>query len=116
MKDCFGIFDGEFEVLRVTSQFYDEVEELLVNISVNHEFGCVITNLKDSPLAIAELSDRIRRIISQGISYAIRHVESGRIVAAIANTIFCTQTEHKKEILILRRWHPNKESKYDEIY
>ncbi|EDW96409.1 uncharacterized protein Dyak_GE24905 [Drosophila yakuba] len=91
MKDCVGIFDGEFEVLRVTAQFYDEVEELLVNISVNHEFGCVISNLKDCPLAIAELRKLIRFIISQGISFAIRHVESDRIVAAIANTIFNTK-------------------------
>nr|NP_001189190.1 uncharacterized protein Dmel_CG31493, isoform B [Drosophila melanogaster]ADV37281.1 uncharacterized protein Dmel_CG31493, isoform B [Drosophila melanogaster] len=55
MKDCVEIFEGEFEVLRVTPPLYDEVEELLVNISINYEFGCVIAKLKDSPLAIAEL-------------------------------------------------------------
>ncbi|XP_033164532.1 uncharacterized protein LOC117143798 [Drosophila mauritiana] len=91
MKDCIEIFDGEFEVLRVTPPLYDEVEELLVNISINYEFGCVIAKLKDSPLAIAELRNLIRHIISRGISFAIRHVESGRIVAAIANIIFNTK-------------------------
>uniref|UniRef100_A0A6P4FW00 Uncharacterized protein LOC108053497 n=1 Tax=Drosophila rhopaloa TaxID=1041015 RepID=A0A6P4FW00_DRORH len=88
MKDCTSILDGEFQILRVTPKFFDEVEELLVNVSVNDELGCLITNLKESQLAIDELRKLIRHILSLGISFAIRHVESGTVVAAIANIIF----------------------------
>jgi len=100
-----------------------------VNISINYEFGCVIAKLKDSPLAIAELGKLIRHIISRGISFAIRHVESGRIVAAIANIIFvgtncifglnrlyffsAPKPEYKEENLILRHLRPDQESKHD---
>ncbi|XP_017083412.2 uncharacterized protein LOC108116183 [Drosophila eugracilis] len=88
MKDCISVCGGEFQLLRVTPDLCNEVKELLVNISVNHEFGCLITNLKESPLATSELGEIIRHILSLGISFAIRHVESGIIVAGIANIIF----------------------------
>ncbi|KAI8046888.1 hypothetical protein M5D96_003106, partial [Drosophila gunungcola] len=88
MNDCSSILDDEFQILRVTSNLYNEVEELLVNVSVNQEFGCLINNIKESPIAIDELRKLIRHILSLGISFAIRHVESGRIVAGIANIIF----------------------------
>ncbi|XP_017056630.1 uncharacterized protein LOC108098308 isoform X3 [Drosophila ficusphila] len=88
MKDCINILNGEFQMLRVTPNLYDEVEDLLANVSLKYEFGCLVTNLKESPLAIAELRKVIRHILSLGISFAIRHVESGRIAAAIANIIF----------------------------
>ncbi|XP_043951476.1 uncharacterized protein LOC108027015 [Drosophila biarmipes] len=88
MKDCISILDGEFQIVPVTPNMYDEVEELLVSISVNEEFGCLITNLRKSPLAIGELRKLIRYILSLGLSFAIRHVESGRIVSGIANIIF----------------------------
>ncbi|XP_016939634.3 uncharacterized protein [Drosophila suzukii] len=88
MKDCINILDGEFQILSVTPNMYDEVEELLVNISVNNELGCLITSLRECPLAIVELRKWIRYILSLGISFAIRHVESGKIVSGIANIIF----------------------------
>ncbi|KAH8344066.1 hypothetical protein KR084_003865 [Drosophila pseudotakahashii] len=88
MNDGISILDGEFQILPVTPNLYDEVEELLVNISVNHEFGCLITNLKESPLSISELRKLIRHILSLGLSFGIRQVESGTIVAGIANIIF----------------------------
>ncbi|XP_017013119.3 uncharacterized protein [Drosophila takahashii] len=88
MNDGISILDGEFQILPVTPNLYDEVEEMLVNISVNQEYGCLITNLKESPLAISELRNLIRHILSLGLSFAIRHVESGIVVAGIANIIF----------------------------
>lgn len=35
MKDCVEIFEGEFEVLRVTPPLYDEVEEVCICSGLN---------------------------------------------------------------------------------
>ncbi|XP_050745404.1 uncharacterized protein LOC122817774 isoform X3 [Drosophila biarmipes] len=93
MNDCISILGGEFQLLRVTPALYDETEEILTDLSINEEFLCLTTNLKDSPAAIKELRTLIRHILSCGISFAIRQVASGRIVAALAGIIF----NYKKE-------------------
>ncbi|XP_043946869.2 uncharacterized protein LOC122817774 isoform X4 [Drosophila biarmipes] len=93
MNDCISILGGEFQLLRVTPALYDEAEEILTDLSINEEFLCLTTNLKDSPAAIKELRTLIRHILSCGISFAIRQVASGRIVAALAGIIF----NYKKE-------------------
>ncbi|EDV41797.2 uncharacterized protein Dana_GF17654, isoform B [Drosophila ananassae] len=99
MKDCTAILDGEFEILRVTPDLYDDTEEILARISLDQEFGCLATRLKESPLAVSEFRILIRHILTLGISFAIRHVESGRIVAAIACLVY----------------NPSRESSYDNL-
>ncbi|XP_034132065.1 uncharacterized protein LOC117586236 isoform X2 [Drosophila guanche] len=96
--DCMNILDGQYQIVHVTPDLYDETEELLADVSVNHELTCLAAKVKDSPLAIADLRAQIRYVLSGGISFAVRHVSSGRIVAAIANIIFDTiyeLTEYK---------------------
>ncbi|KAH8369184.1 hypothetical protein KR009_003625, partial [Drosophila setifemur] len=88
VMDCISILDGDFMIVRVTPGLFDETEELLTNISLNEEFGCLTNNLKDSPLASLEFRKLVRHILTCGISFAIKHLASGRIVAAVANMIF----------------------------
>ncbi|KAH8292479.1 hypothetical protein KR054_010726 [Drosophila jambulina] len=94
MEDCISILGGEFQILRVTPSLYEESAELLVSQCLYQEFGCLSANLKDSPLAVAEFRQWIRYILSHGISFAIRHVDSGRVVSAITNIIMVGFIRH----------------------
>lgn len=67
--------------------------QILARISLDQEFGCLATRLKESPLAVSEFRILIRHILTLGLSFAIRHVESGRIVAAIACLVYVRHME-----------------------
>ncbi|KAH8278615.1 hypothetical protein KR018_006016, partial [Drosophila ironensis] len=88
MKDCITILDGEYQILRVTPDLSDETLELLVHISLNQEFSCLAVGIRESPLGSQELRRLMKHILSLGVSFAIRHVKSDRIVAAIASLIY----------------------------
>ncbi|XP_017083413.2 uncharacterized protein LOC108116184 [Drosophila eugracilis] len=88
MNNGISILGGEFELLRVTPDLYNEAEEILTDLSVNEEFLCLCANLKESPQAIEELRTLIRHILSCGISFVIRQVKSGKIAAALTSIIF----------------------------
>ncbi|EDW38118.1 GL12420 [Drosophila persimilis] len=111
--DCINILDGKYQILRVTPDLYDETEELLTDLSVNHELTCLATKLKDSPVAISELRALVRYVLSCGISFAIRHVCSGRIVSAVANIIF---NEKKYSIYELTEYRCPKMIKYNKLW
>ncbi|XP_034661722.1 uncharacterized protein LOC117897161 isoform X1 [Drosophila subobscura] len=111
--DCINILDGQYQIVHVTPDLYDETEELLADVSVNHELTCLAAKVKDSPLAMADLRAQIRYVLSGGISFAVRHVSSGRIVAAIANIIF---HEAKDTIYELTEYKCPKMIKYMQLW
>nr|XP_017104343.2 uncharacterized protein LOC108130439 [Drosophila bipectinata] len=107
MKDCTPILEGEFEILRVTPDLYDDVEELLTRISLEEEFGCLATRLKESSLAVSEFRTLIRHILTLGVSFAIRHVKSGSIVAAIASLVYNPRADSSYDNLETKFRSPN---------
>ncbi|XP_041450878.1 uncharacterized protein LOC121404745 [Drosophila obscura] len=126
--DCINILDGQYQILRVTTDLYDETEGLLADVSVNQELTCLATTLKDLPMVKAELRALIRHVMSCRISIAniifneendsIYKLKDFKCPKIIKYNIFwealegsyniykeCTKCSYRLGLEMVKKWH-----------
>ncbi|XP_030374604.1 uncharacterized protein LOC115624148 [Scaptodrosophila lebanonensis] len=94
MAKQFALKGEEFEIRNISPDMYEETEELFMHVFPNYENMCLATNMKESPEALEELRQLLHAVLPDGISFAVIHKPTGKIVAICCNKII----NHKKNI------------------
>ncbi|KAL9891298.1 arylalkylamine N-acetyltransferase 1-like [Glossina fuscipes fuscipes] len=79
------ICDGEFEIVKITEELYDEAVELFKNYFVKYENLSIACNLRDTEETRSEMEKFIRLLLRDNISFAARHIPSQQMAAMCIN-------------------------------
>uniref|UniRef100_A0A1A9WRU4 N-acetyltransferase domain-containing protein n=1 Tax=Glossina brevipalpis TaxID=37001 RepID=A0A1A9WRU4_9MUSC len=97
------ICNGEFEIVKITEDLYDEAVELFKNYFVKYENLSIACNLRDTDKTRNEMEKFIRHLLKDNISFAARHIPTQQLAAMcinkITNPAADIKTDHIFEIL-----------------